>query len=354
MSFKSIKLVLLLLPVYCFGQEGKPISRKVFINYAVNQLTNVDYINQNFELDFYLQQYWKIDSTDLSHQEIPGDSSENLAKIDSEHLNWVPKNDFTNAISIESIGDINYSFEHGYVLQDARYKGTFYNPMDMEQFPFDSQDLIIHLEDFSKTSEELEYLYGSPFEYYKIASDTFLIPGGAAYEMGLDFSEFHLNPTAKAVFNKHLYKFDNQTYSVSQFIMNISRKRGFYFTKILFISLLIVLMSWIVFCMDPLDLHNRVSFSITAFLALTAHNFVINDLLPKISYLTTMDYIVLGTNLMVFFTVIESVVVAKVAFRKSEKAANEIDRFCFLGCLAFFLSLCLFVYIKSLINAPVQ
>lgn len=354
MTLRLFNKTILVALIGCFVSNGTS-AKEVYINYAVNQLTNIDYVNQTFEIDFYFQQYWQLDSIDLF------DSTANILRltngteIDILTMKWLPRNDFTNAISIEPIGDVSYSYLDGYVLLDARYKGTFYNQMDLKDFPFDSQDLTIHLEDFAKTIDELAYRYGSPFDTNLVASDTCLIPSISAFETDTDFSEFHLNDIVKAISAEHEYEFtsNSQIYSELEFVLNVSRKNGFYFTKVISISLLIVLMSWIVFYMDVLDLQSRVGFSITVFLALTAHNFVVNDLLPRISYLTTMDHIVLGTNVLVFFTVIESVVVAKIAANASVEKAENIDLYSFLGCLTFFTVLCFFIILKSITNVSI-
>ena len=64
MIIKLIRILILVAPLYCSAQDTIS-AKKVFINYAVNQLTNIDYVNQTFEIDFYFQQYWKLDLTDL-------------------------------------------------------------------------------------------------------------------------------------------------------------------------------------------------------------------------------------------------------------------------------------------------
>jgi len=354
MISKYFKIPIFLILWIYLGQSTS-LSKEVYINYAVNQLTNIDYVNQTFEIDFYFQQYWKIDSIDLIDSTAKDSSIPNGTEIDLTRLTWYPKNDFTNAISIEPIGDISYSCIDGYILMDARYKGTFYKQMDLKDFPFDNQDLTIHLEDFIKTIDELVYQYGSPFDPNVVAVDTCLISSTSAFETDTDFSEFHLNDVVKAISTEHEYEFtaNPQTYSELQFVLNVSRKKGFYFSKVISISLLIVLMSWIVFYMNVSDLQSRVGFSITAFLALTAHNFVVNDLLPMISYLTTMDHIVLGTNILVFFTVIENIVVARIASKVSIEKAKEIDLYCFFGSLTFFITLCVFIFIKSVTNVGI-
>ncbi len=350
-----MKFRLLLIGLFFITVDGYCVNsnepKKVYVNYAINQIIGIDYVNQTFQIDFYFQQYWKVDSTllvqMLSKEQLNGGST-----IFIDDLEWCPQNDFTNVISIETIGELTYSFLNGYILLDARYSGTFYHKMDLTDFPFDQQDLVIQLEDFSKPTNTLLYQYGSPFDSPLEDKDTVLIPSQKAFETDVDFSEFHLNPIVKAIRGEHIYEFtnENQAYSHLNFVLNVSRKKGFYLTKVISVSLLIVLMSWIVFFMGPTDLANRSAFSITVFLALTAHNFIVNSLLPMISYLTTIDYIMFGTNILVFFTVIESFIVARISSNVSVVKAKKIDRYSFFACLISFSILCIFILLKSISN----
>ena len=344
-------MFLLLVTTMGFGQEIKE-PNIAYINYAINQIIEVDYIRQSFEVDFYFQQYWKLSAQDSIAQHILSDSLTDGDPLVIEELHWIPQNDFTNAISIETIGETNYTYIRGYAMLDVRYKGTFYNEMDLRHFPFDNQHLIIQFEDFSTTINELSYQYGTPFDSIDTDVDTFSIETKSAFVTGMDFSEFSLNSEVLAISHEHeyLYTWKPETYSKLDFVFQISRKNGYYFTKIISISILIVLMSWIVFYMSVTDLNNRANFSITTFLALIAHNFVINDLLPKINYLTTIDYLILGTNILVFATVIESIIVSSIA-RTSVEKARRIDFFCFMGCIVTLMSICLFTLLESRINA---
>jgi len=287
--------------------------RIVYINYAINKIVGIDYVDELFELDFYLQAWWKVDSL-LLKRKLKEDNirlQNNLA-IDPKYLDWFPENDFTNAKSIQSSRkDIAYIYRSGYVLSDMRYIGVFYNDMHLKKFPFDNQNLRIILEDFNKTTKELVYKYGSPFTKEQEFRDTVVINSKEAFETNLQFTEFTLNEHIKFVVADHLYEFtaDKDVYSQAQLILNISRETGYYFTKIILITLLIVIMSWCVFFIKADEIGSRAAFSVASFLALVGHNYVSNSILPRIPYLTILDYITLGASFLVFLSAVENLVV---------------------------------------------
>ena len=79
-------------------------------------------------------------------------------------------------------------------------------------------------------------------------------------------------------------------------------------------------------------------------LTLIAHRFVIQGELPNLPYLTTMDYFLLGSTLMVLLGLIEVVIVFRVFSRGNEAKALQLNRFFrwsyplpFLALLAFVL-----------------
>ena len=56
---------------------------------------------------------------------------------------------------------------------------------------------------------------------------------------------------------------------------------------------MILLVSWSVFWIHPRELESKLTITIVCLLSLIAYNFVIDKDLPKLSYLTILDYIVL-------------------------------------------------------------
>ena len=73
----------------------------------------------------------------------------------------------------------------------------------------------------------------------------------------------------------------------------IERQHGYYIYKVLFPILLILMVCWTVVWVHPRELESRLTITIVCLLSLIAYNFVIDSELPKLQYLTVMDWIIL-------------------------------------------------------------
>ena len=57
--------------------------------------------------------------------------------------------------------------------------------------------------------------------------------------------------------------------------------------------MLILIISWSVFWLNPKYLEGRLTVGVVCLLSLIAYNFVVDKDIPKLGYLTIMDYIIL-------------------------------------------------------------
>lgn len=104
------------------------------------------------------------------------------------------------------------------------------------------------------------------------------------------------------------------------------RHTGYYLSKVIVPLLLIVIMSWIVFWIDPSEAGTQVSVAITTMLTLIAYRFAVGSDLPKVSYLTRLDDFILFSTFLVFGTLIEVVVTATMAKTGNIEKARVVDR----------------------------
>ena len=63
-------------------------------------------------------------------------------------------------------------------------------------------------------------------------------------------------------------------------------------------------------------------------LTLIAYQFTVNDLLPRVGYLTAMDQYVLSSSLLVFLALAEALVTGWLASRGRATIAETLDRVC--------------------------
>ena len=73
----------------------------------------------------------------------------------------------------------------------------------------------------------------------------------------------------------------------------IERKSSYYFFKIILPIALILLVCWSSLWITPREIESRLTITIVCLLSLIAYNFVIDSDLPKLEYLTTMDFVIL-------------------------------------------------------------
>jgi hypothetical protein len=68
---------------------------------------------------------------------------------------------------------------------------------------------------------------------------------------------------------------------------------------------IIVFMSWVVFWIGAEHLGPRLSVAGTSMLTLIAFRFLLGQSLPPVSYLTRLDYFLLGATILVFIALVE-------------------------------------------------
>ena len=116
----------------------------------------------------------------------------------------------------------------------------------------------------------------------------------------------------------------------SVFVLEIPavRNSNFYIWKVLVPLTLIVMMSWVVFWINPVKFGPQLGLSATAMLTLIAFQFAQTGVLPKLSYFTIMDKLILGSSLLVFLSFFESAAAIYMVSKGAERAALIMDIAC--------------------------
>ncbi len=104
-----------------------------------------------------------------------------------------------------------------------------------------------------------------------------------------------------------------------------SRYTSYYMWKVILPLAIIVMMSWLVFWIEPTQFGPAVGLSATAVLTLIAYRFLLGNLVPRVSYLTRLDIFIMGATILVFLGMVEAVSAAKIS-TKNERLAKHIDR----------------------------
>jgi hypothetical protein len=89
---------------------------------------------------------------------------------------------------------------------------------------------------------------------------------------------------------------------------------------------LITMMSWVPFWVDPARAEVQVGVASSTVLTLIAQRLVATNLLPRLSYLTRMDYVLMVATVLVFAAFVQVSATSVLAYRKRHALAVRIDK----------------------------
>jgi hypothetical protein len=159
-------------------------------------------------------------------------------------------------------------------------QGKFNTKLPLEDYPFDTQNLVVALEDKNKSESELVYV---PDDDPISLSGDITIPG---WDIG--------EPSMEVVSNKYPTDFGDprageDTYSRVTFSLPVTRPAGTYSLKLLFPILLVALTAALALSVHPRYVEGRIGIGITALLTLVALQLTSSAGLPDVNYLILLD-----------------------------------------------------------------
>ena len=322
------------------GAAPAPKPRTVSVSLHIISIDGIDSASETFRADFYVSSQWRDPVPENVNPENAGCSK--TAK---------PLIEFMNSRDVEPLGEeaLTRVSPEACLLQ-RRYTGTFSSRMNLEDFPFDEQFLTIALESQNEASNEMVFSF-APKSGVDVDIRGRTIPISKDTLFGRENHLPEWTITAADVRESTTYYFTVYPYSHLQFDVKITRRVGYYIWKIMSVLLMLVVLSWAVFLIDPADIGNRMAVSITLLLAAVAFAFVTGSLIPRISYLTLLDFYVLGCYVLLFLAPAESLLVYRLRQRKESgsafSVARRIDRLALACFPAAFLLLHLLLWAHS-------
>lgn len=253
---------------------------EVYARVTFLKLGEVDTVHEKFCADVITQARWRepaLDSLTAEDGELP-----NWADF------WDPKLHIENGL-----GDLKehtwhtvmYSEEgEATVYQKRRVKGTFFEKMELMEYPFDTQDLTVTL-----TSERGEHelrLLPDQVEVSSVNVQSFV-----------DEQEWklhkHVNSWTKVNLNAYMNtKNKNPAISIS---CKVCRRSQFFLWNIILIMIFISSLVFTTFTVGQDKVQNRLQLSFILLLSNITFKFTVSQTLPKVSYLTILDKYIIGS-----------------------------------------------------------
>ena len=300
---KSTAAWLLCVAIFGSLEAQEPVlqTRDVEVKVYLLDIDGIDSVSQSFVANLALVLRWHDPS--LAHEGLDS-ISKDLNEI------WHPRvqilnqqrlvNTFPQSVEIHPDGEVIYR---------QRVWGSFSQPLELSEFPFDTQRLEITLANLSFGSQKIR-LKPSPDSGI---AENLSIPDWEI--MQWDFAAEDL-------------ELDNESSLIPGMVLSLEAKRytNYFRFKVILPLILIVMMSWLVFWIDPSLISSQISVAVTAMLTMIAYRFALAGMLPRLPFLTTLDFFVMVSTIMVFLSMVEVVYTAYLSTDNRLEKARVIDR----------------------------
>lgn len=296
---------------------------KIYISIVINNISEINAASEIMQADIYLAAKWN--DPRLKHE---GAESE----LKNFNNAWGPLITISNRLNIsKSFAEDIFVSNDGTATYFQRIFGGFTQKFEFKDFPFDTQTFDVKIIGMGNTAKDIE-LVPDPEVKSGISDD-------------LSLPEWNILD----------WKYDNTPYTLMKgtpelpaltFSFRAKRESGFYLLVFVIPLVLIIIMSWTSFWLDPKLSSSQISIATTSMLTLIAYRFVVSGGLPKISYMTRMDIFVLGSSILIFITLLQTVLTTSLTSRGKEILGNKIDVHCrwIFPLLYIFVCLVAFVF----------
>ncbi|CAH8490440.1 unnamed protein product [Schistosoma rodhaini] len=268
--------------IIAFRRNERLSKRKekvtVQIRVVFLKIGEIDTLKEIYHADAFIQAKWREPRLD-------GKTDECLRKIDLQRC-WNPLILIDNILSESKeqhwiITERNENDEI-FIVERRRLRGVFLETLELNDFPLDVQDLTITLT--SERPESEVELIPDKYEPCRINLQTLV-----------DQQEWRLHEHIEVTRRSATQEYTNssQSHPCISVTCRAARRPGYFYWNVFLIMFFITGLSFATFAVPPERPENRLQLSFTLFLTSVAFKFVINQSLPKISYLTYMDKYVL-------------------------------------------------------------
>lgn len=285
---------------------------EVSVGIWVVDINNIDSAQQSFSADVAVILQWK--DKRLAHTGA-GIASYPLDKVWQPRVAIVNETNSTNT----RLGEFVEVSSDGLVTHRQRYVGSFTQPLRLQSFPFDKQTFRIHL---------VAIRYG-PDEVKFVPNDEWIKAGlkeGGGISSQITLPDWTIERWTIKPLNYALAPGLESSGYVFEFaaLRNVQH----YILKVILPLVLIVIMSWSVFWIDPTHSNSQINVAVTSMLTLIAYRFAVDSQLPHLPYMTRLDAFILTSTILVFFSLIEVLVTTILDGKQQKARAKRIDLYC--------------------------
>lgn len=271
----------------------------------VVDIDDIDDAGQNFTANVYLRLRWQ--DPRLANPE------GGIRQIPLEGV-WNPRVLLANQLGLVSraLPEVVQVHPDGMVIYHQRYTGKLSQPLMLAEFPMDIHDFLVQ---FVATGYQADELRFEPEFLRNIRG------GSIAKTLSLPDWKILTHKTVSAPYKPI------QEINAAAFALQFTAQRyvGYYLWQVVLPLAVVVIMSWTAFWVGREHVGVRIAVATSSILTLIAHRFVLASLLPRLPYMTRLDYFTVGSTLLVLLALITVVVTGYLASHGRDRPARRID-----------------------------
>jgi hypothetical protein len=268
-------------------------------------IDDIDDAAQNFTANVYLRLRWK--DARLANPEGA------IRQIPMEQV-WNPRVLLLNQQGLvsRSLPEVVQVNPDGTVIYHQRYTGKLSQPLKLAEFPRDMHNFIVQ---FVGTGYQATDLTFEPDLLRDVRG------GSMADTLSLTDWKILAYETVVAPYAPI------EEINAAAFAFQFTAKRyvGYYLWQVVLPLAVVVIMSWAAFWVGREHIGVRIAVATSSILTLIAHRFVLASLLPRLPYMTRLDYFTVGSTLLVLLALITVIGTGFLSAHRHERQAESID-----------------------------
>jgi hypothetical protein len=319
------------------GMPGPPARpTRVQCAILIVDVVNIDDVNESFQAEIAVLASWKDPRLAFDPEAEGTDIKlfQGAFQFNEVFKGWWPQLLILNEVGREDPKAITLTvLPDGTVRYREQRNAVLETPMELHDFPFDTQRLKASMIPFANTTDEVvlevdERFAGSTDDYVR-------------REQNVNVAGWELQHLTMATDETFLLAGSEQT-RFSRLVTTIQlQRRSFqYVWEILFPLVVLVSVVWSIFWVEIDSLADRLNISFIGVLTIVAYQFVLVENMPRMSYLTFLDSVLICSFVMMAATVPQSLLIHSLVRKGKQQMARWIDRTSrWLFPLAYFLLL---------------
>lgn len=298
----SLLLASLALPLTSTASTP-PEPRQVELGVYILDILEIDEPAAQFAVQLLVGTYWQDPSVAFEGTQ-PRVWREEAA-LEEANAMWRPMVEFNRTTAPAEIEhSILRIHPDGRVEFERQMNVRLATDLDLRRLPFDTQRLQLELESFQYQAHEVAFM---------------LPPANLRIADRISLPQWRPGKLTAEVAPRYLELYD-ETYSRATVTIEVTRRFQFYIWQMIVPLCILIGMAFAVFFLPPTDLADRMNVIIASLLTVVALSFSLHTDLPKIPYLTIIDWLFFLAYLFLGLAMAGMVWIRKLHDRDAERA----------------------------------